>query len=152
MRFRGRAAKDRPMSIPFPSEEWANAFGEAVNQNEDYQKHGKPWTFGDVAMIVRAEPEAGVPEEAGMVLDVHEGRCRGVQYLVGEGKAKAAFEIIAPYATWKEVIEGKLDPIAAMMQGKLDLRTGHLPTMIRFVESSRALVKSAAAVPTEFPS
>lgn len=140
------------MSIPFPSEAWANAFGDAVNQNEDYQKHGKPWTFGDVAMIVRAEPEAGVPEEAGMVLDVHEGRCRGVQYLIGEGKAEAAFEIIAPYATWKEVIEGRLDPIAAMMQGKLDLRKGHLPTMIRFVESSRALVKSAAIVPTEFPS
>lgn len=140
------------MTLPFPSDAWAQAFGKAINENEAYRTHGKPWTFGDVAMIVHREPEAGIAEEAGMVLDVHEGQCRGVQYVVGEGAAHAAFEIIAPYAVWREVIEGKLDPIAAMMQGKLDLRKGHLPTMIRFVESSRALVSSAAAVATQFPS
>src|SRR5690606_40755481 len=78
------------MTLPFPSDAWAQAFGDAINQNEAYRTHGKPWTFGDVAMIVHAEPEAGIAEEAGMVLDVHEGQCRGVQYVVGEGQAHAA--------------------------------------------------------------
>ena len=86
------------MTLPFPSEAWAKAFADAINQNEAYRTHGKPWTFGDVAMIVYKEPAAGIPEEAGMVLDVHEGQCRGVQYVIGEGQAHAAFEIIAPYA------------------------------------------------------
>jgi hypothetical protein len=36
------------------------------------------------------------------------------------------------------------------MEGKLKLTKGHLPTMIRFVESSRQLVMSASRVPTEF--
>jgi len=124
------------MTLPFPSEAWAKAFADAINQNEAYRTHGKPWTFGDVAMIVYKEPAAGIPEEAGMVLDVHEGQCRGVQYVVGEGQAHAAFEIIAPYAVWKEVIEGRLDPIAAMMQGKLDLRKG------------RALASASPTIPS----
>ena len=50
----------------------------------------------------------------------------------------------------REVIEGRLDPIKGMMEGKLKLTRGHLPTMIRFVEASRQLVVSAAHVPTRF--
>jgi putative sterol carrier protein len=48
------------------------------------------------------------------------------------------------------VIEGKLDPMKAMMEGKLKLSRGDLPTIIRFVEPSRALVASARKVPTWF--
>jgi putative sterol carrier protein len=43
-----------------------------------------------------------------------------------------------------------LDPIKALMQGKLKLTKGHLPTMIRYVESSKQLLSSAQAVQTEF--
>ncbi|MGB5192532.1 MAG: hypothetical protein WBN70_06095 [Polyangiales bacterium] len=50
----------------------------------------------------------------------------------------------------REVIEGRLDPIEGMMEGKLKLARGHLPTMIRFVEPSRLVVASAAKVPTVF--
>jgi hypothetical protein len=37
-----------------------------------------------------------------------------------------------------------------MMEGKLKLARGHLPTIIRYVESSRQLVASASKVPTDF--
>ena len=87
-----------------------------------------------------------------MVLDVSEGRCHGTRY-VPEGRAgveDAPFIVVASYAAWRDVIEGRVDPIQAMMQGTLDLVKGHLPTMIRFVESSRQLVASAKSVPTEF--
>jgi hypothetical protein len=36
------------------------------------------------------------------------------------------------------------------MQGKLKLTKGHLPTMIRYVESSKQLLSSAQSVATEF--
>ena len=86
-----------------------------------------------------------------MILDVHQGECRGAEYVKGmEAVQGAAFIIVAPYERWKKVIQGELDPIKAMMEGKLKMTKGHLPTMLRFVQSSRALVTSATAVPTEF--
>ena len=60
------------------------------------------------------------------------------------------FVIVAPYERWKKVIDGELDPIKAMMEGKLKMTKGHLPTMLRFVLSSRALVTSATDVATEY--
>ena len=138
------------MTLKFPSKEWTDAFATAVNDNPAYQKHGKPWTFGAVAMVVRKDPALGIDTEAAMVLDVHEGSCRGATYGGAEITAGAPFVIYADYDRWRDVIEGRLDPIKGMMEGKLKLTVGHLPTMIRFVESSRALVKSAEVIPTEF--
>jgi putative sterol carrier protein len=57
--------------------------------------------------------------------------------------------IRAPYSRWKEVLLGRLDPVKAMLQGKLKLR-GDLPQIIRHVRAAKELVNVAAATPTEF--
>lgn len=141
------------MAYKFPSEEWTQAFAAAVNDNEIYRTHGKPWTFGSVAMVVSKDASLGIDDDTGMILDVHQGECRGATLVKGmDAVADSPFVIVAPFARWRQVIEGGLDPIKAMMEGKLKMTKGHLPTMLRFVQSSRALVSSASAVPTEFPS
>ena len=143
------------MSLAFPSEPWTHAYRDAVNANEGYRRHGKPWTFGAVAFVVKADPSIGLESDVGMVLDVHEGECRGTEYLSGDGVVEAAsasapFVVVGEYGRWRDCLEGRLDPIKSMMEGKLKLTKGHLPTMLRFVESSRQLVISAQAVDTEF--
>ena len=141
------------MAHRFPSEEWTSAYADAVNANEAYRKAGKDWTHGTVAMVVKADASIGIDDDTAMILDVEGGECRGTKYLSGMTAVEAespAFIIVAPYARWKEVINGEIDPIKAMMQGKLKLTKGHLPTMLRFVESSRQLVASAQNVATDF--
>ena len=141
------------MAHRFPSEEWTSAYADAVNANEAYRTAGKDWKHGTVAMVVKADASIGIDDDTAMILDVEGGRCRGTKYLTGMPAVEEespAFIIVAPYARWKEVINGEVDPIKAMMQGKLKLTKGHLPTMLRFVESSRQLVSSAQSVPTEF--
>jgi len=139
------------MGYKFPSVEWTAAFKDAVNANPVYREFGKPWTFGAVAMVVTADPSIGLDDDYGILMDVDQGVCRAASFTKGMASVKSApFIIVAPYARWKDVIEGRLDPIKGMMEGKLKLTQGHLPTMIRFVESSRALVTSAAKVPTDF--
>lgn len=140
------------MALPFPSPEWTQAFADAVNNNAVYREHGKPWTFGAVAMVVEKNPEVGINEDTGMILDVHQGECRSATLVHGmDAVADCPFIIVAPYERWKKVINGDLDPIKGMMEGKLKMTKGNLPTMLRFVQSSRALVTSATDVPTEFP-
>jgi len=139
------------MAHKFPSKEWTDAYKDAVNGNEAYRVAGKEWTHGAVAMVVKADRSLGIEVDTGMILDVDSGSCHGTEFVHGlEACDGAPFIILAPYAQWKEVIQGGVDPIKAMMQGRLKLTKGHLPTMLRYVESSRQLVVSASRVPTEF--
>ncbi len=139
------------MTHVFPSKEWTDAYKDAVNGNEAYRTAGAGWTHGKVAMVIKADAAVGIAEDTGMILDVGGGACHGTRFVHGmDAVAEAPFIIVAPYAMWKEVVQGKHDPIKAMMQGKLKLTKGHLPTMLKYVESSRQLVVSATRVPTRF--
>jgi putative sterol carrier protein len=97
----------------------------ALNNDRAYREVGKAWTFGAVAMIVRSDPANGVERAAGIILDVHAGECRSARFVEGtDDPADAEFVIVGSYARWKDVIEGKLDPIKGMMEGKLKLTRG----------------------------
>ena len=139
------------MSHPFPSEAWAAAYHKAVNDNPQYRTAGQDWTHGKVAFIVKADPSIDLPADMAILLDVNGGQCHGAAYMTGEAAREgAAFAVEGPYDNWKQLIVEGLDPIKALMQGRLRLTKGHLPTMIRYVESSKQLLKSAQNVPTAF--
>ncbi|MGB0678612.1 MAG: SCP2 sterol-binding domain-containing protein [Polyangiales bacterium] len=139
------------MAYAFPSADWTDAFRDAVNANARYQTAGKDWQHGAVAMIIEADAALGLETPVGMLLEVEHGHCRAARYFSGGlEEDAAAFVIEAPYSQWRAVLQGQLDPILGMMEGKLRLTRGDLPTMIRFVEASRELVKSATQVDTHF--
>ncbi len=140
------------MSYEFPSSEWVAAYADAINANDDYKRVGKDWTFGVVAMVVKAEPALGISEDQAMLLDVHQGACRGAKLVSPSdpGFVDAPFVVLADYAQWKAVIKREVDPTKALMQGKLKLTKGHMPTMVRFVNASKALVESTSRIATKF--
>lgn len=139
------------MSHQFPSEAWAAAYQHAVNDNPQYRSAGKDWTHGKVAFIVKADPSLDLPTDMAILLDVNAGQCHGTAYMSGEAAREgAAFAVEGPYDNWKQLIVEGLDPIKALMQGRLRLTKGHLPTMIRYVESSKQLLASAQRVDTAF--
>jgi putative sterol carrier protein len=135
----------------FPSAEWAAAYQIALNNNPAYRDAGRCWTFGSVAMIVLGDPTIGLLRDVGVILDVDGGHCQSARFVDGIDSSKAAqFAFVASYARWQEIIEGKLDPIKGLMEGKLKLACGDLTTIVRFVEAARQLVVSASKVPTCF--
>ena len=138
------------MAFDFPSPEWASAYKDAINSNEAYKTAGKDWTHGVVAMIVKADPALRIPEDVGLWLDVHQGACRECRLIPAAEAQAAGFVIVADYARWKSVIKKELDPIKGMMQGKLKLTKGHMPTIVKYVHASRELVESTSRVPTIF--
>ena len=139
------------MAIDFPSPEWVAAYKDAINANPEYKKAGKDWTYGVVAMVVKAEPTLGIPEDLAMCLDVHQGECRGCTLTPArEAEQTAPFVVMASYAQWKQVIKKEVDPTKALMQGKLKLTKGHMPTMVKHVNASKQLVESTSRVPTKF--
>jgi putative sterol carrier protein len=138
------------MAFLFPSPEWANAYKDALNASAAYAEAGKDWTHGVVAMIVKAEPALGLPEDLGLWLDVHGGKCNSIKLVPAAEVEAAPFIIVATYAMWKSVIKKELDPIKGMMQNRLKLTKGHMPTIVKYVKSSRELVETTSKVPTLF--
>lgn len=139
------------MGIKFPSAEWTAAFRDAINANDGYAKAGASWTHGSVAYVVEARPELGIEGDTAMLLDLHEGHCRGADLVDAETAENADFVIQAEYERWKEVLSGLVDPTMAMMQNKLRLRKGHLPTIVKYVLASKELVQSAITIDTDYP-
>jgi putative sterol carrier protein len=136
--------------LRFPSAEWCAAYKEALNANPAYKIAAREWTHGPVAYVVTADPAIGIAEDTGMWLDLHQGVCSGCRLVSREEADKAAFVIVASYARWKEVIRKELDPTKGMMQNKLKLTKGHMPTIVKFVTSNKELVESTTRVPTQF--
>lgn len=133
----------------FPTDPWFQEFILAINASDRYRAAAADWE-GDVAFQIEAEPDKGVPETVWGWLDLWRGSCRSGG-VVDERKAlESRYLISAPYSRWREVLEGDLDPIRGMMQGKLRVR-GDLPTIIRYVNAANELVHLTGTVETEFP-
>jgi hypothetical protein len=67
-----------------------------------------------------------------------------------EEAALGDFVVSAPYSTWKQVLKKELEPMRAVMQGKLKLK-GDLPTAVRYTKASLILQDLAGRVlDTEF--
>ena len=138
------------MSHLFPSPEWAAAYKDAINANPKYKDAGKDWTHGVVAMVVKADSKLGIEKDTGLWLDVDRGHCKECKIVSWDEAQAAPFVIVADYAKWKSVIKKELDPIKGMMQNKLKLTKGHMPTIVKYVTSQRELVETTSLVPTKF--
>ena len=132
----------------FASQEWFDAFVVEVNASEHYRDVALDWE-GDIAFRIMAEPDRGVPEDLWGYLDLWHGACRAGRVIGAEDGDRAAYTIAAPFSRWKDVLQGELEPIKGMMQGKLRVR-GDLPTIVRYVKAANELVRLTGEVDTVF--
>lgn len=135
----------------FPSKAWASAYQDVLNASAAYAEAGRDWTHGAVAMVVKADEALELPQNMAILLDVDSGKCRAAEYMpASEVGERANFVIEGLYDRWESLIREGGDPIKALMQGKLKMTKGHLPTIIRYVASSKALLACAQEVPASF--
>ena len=133
----------------FPTDEWFQDFIGRINASEEYAEAAANWE-GEVAFVIEAEPDRGLPEDVWATLDLWHGACRGGGVIAEEAASQAPFVIRASLSRWREVLEGDLDPVRGMVQGKLKLR-GDLPTILRYVRASSELVHLTELVDTTYP-
>jgi putative sterol carrier protein len=133
----------------FPTDAWFQALIERINASADYREAAADWE-GDIAFLVEAEPDHSMPRDVWGWLDLWHGSCRGGGVVDQERGRASAYVVGAPYSRWKDVVRGELDPIRAMMQGKLRVE-GDLPTIVRYVKAADELVRLCETVPTIFP-
>ena len=132
----------------FPSDPWFRELAVQVNASTEYREAAATWE-GDIAFVIEAEPDKGVPEDVWAILELWHGECRGAALIDEERGLSAPYVVRAPYSRWKDVLLGELEPVKAMMQGKLRLR-GDLPNIVRHVRAASELVRLTGLVDTQF--
>ena len=88
------------VSYKFGSDEWAKAFGDAINANPAY-KEAASWWEGDFIFIV--QPSGNLKEEIKMFIGLLKGVCTGA----GTLKKGQKFEALKPNATPVPFKEGE---------------------------------------------
>jgi putative sterol carrier protein len=133
--------------LPF-TPEWADRFREAINSDPRYRAESKSWKW-PLALILDAAPALGFDTAVAVDLELKGGICSAAR-IVPAAATKAPFKFRGPYAVWKRIVRGELDPVMAATRGELQFE-GSLVTLLMHVASARALVACAQQVPTRFP-
>ena len=134
------------MTLKFPSDEWIKALGQKLNDSASYERSAKNWE-GDFIFI--CEPDAANGSEAYLFLGLYHGKSTDAAMLASADERDAEFIIRAPFSAWRQVIQGKLDPIQGMMMRKLKL-TGDMKMILRYVAAAKEIVSCCALIPTDF--
>ena len=137
------AAAHRPFTA-----DWAAAFQDAIEADASYRELAAKWTW-PVALVLDAAPELGYAEPVAVELSLDRGRCHSAQ-LRARDAVTAPFILTAPYAVWKSVVRGELDPLVGVTRGKITVQ-GSLATLMMHAKSASALCACARAIPTAFP-
>ena len=132
------------------SEGWARAWCRVLNESEAYRRAGAKWK-GPIALVLDPDPARGVDEERAVRVDLDSGQCEQAR-AVTDGQLEATPTVIGGRpAAWSRVLAGDLDPLFALMSGKLQLRSGSLAELMPHAQGAKELVRSARQVPTRFP-
>jgi len=132
----------------FGTPEWLDAYVKTLNANKAYEEAAATWE-GDFLFIMSADPAACIKQEVVMWMDLWHGKCRGSQMVPNRQTKKAAFIYEGPLANWKEIIEGRLDPIKALLTRKMTL-TGDRAAVMRATRAAKELVRTAQMIKTTF--
>lgn len=134
------------MAFKFPSDAWIKELSRQLNASEAYERSAKDWE-GDFIFV--AEPDENYADTAYLFLGLYHGKSTDAAMLASETDREAEFIIRAPFSAWRQVIEGKLDPIQGMMTERLRL-SGNMMKIMRYPKAAKEIVACCAQVETAF--
>ena len=133
------------MNPIFPSSEWLNSLCEKLNQDKKYNTIAAKWE-GDICVVI--EPSGKINQTIVYYLDLWHGKCRRFAILTNTDEEKAAFILSASYDNIAQIMQGKLDPMQAMLTRKLKVK-GNMAVMMRNVPTVLDFVRCAREITNE---
>ncbi len=134
------------MAFKFSSDAWIKELSRRLNESESYERAAKDWE-GDFLFVV--EPDEEFDDTAYLYLGLYHGKSPDAAVVDSEDARETEFVIRAPYGVWRNVVEGKLDPIQGMMTKRLKL-SGNMMKVMRYPKAAQELVACCAEVPTDW--
>jgi len=132
------------------TEEWARACCQALNHSAAYRASAAAWE-GSIVLAMAPDAAHGIAAERAVFIDAHHGACRGAHVASVDELSTATYVLSAGPATWKRLLAKEIEPVAAVMQGKLRLVRGGLFALAKFAQAARDMIAAAAEVGGTFP-
>ena len=132
----------------FPSEVWVSAWIALCNADAEFQEAGVGWN-GSAGCVIRP---AGQPGTDSLYLRLTGRDGQWTDHTLEpnpEVVDGSLFVLSADYVTWRAVIEQKLNPIRAMVQGRVRV-SGQLSSVLRWHRSLLIMTQLAGRLETDF--
>jgi putative sterol carrier protein len=132
------------MALIFPSPEWLDSLKDKLNSDEHYAQVARNWE-GDLLIVV--EPHGNLKEQVIIFFNLWHGKCNKVVYDGQLEDLTPAFTLNSSYDNFVSILQGKIDPITAMLTNKLHVKGNmgymmrNIPTVLDFVRCARETTK-----------
>ncbi|HKW44334.1 MAG TPA: hypothetical protein VJN22_01675 [Candidatus Eremiobacteraceae bacterium] len=142
--------QDAPMELF--SAPWLAAWQRELNASAAYRDAAAQWEWPLILSIVdegRQRGDGGAERSA--YLDLWHGTCRDARPAGASDEESARFIISGSIAVWRQVLDGRLEVVSAIMLRRLSLDKGSVASLLGYIGAAKALVVTAAAVDTHYP-
>lgn len=123
---------------------WVHAFKAEIDASSDYKVASNHWEW-PVVLVQRADPKAGNHAPSYVFLNLWHGTCREARVGSALDADHVPIVISADRATWLELLNGKVEPLTAVMLRRISIDKGSATQLMGSVAGIRALVKAAEA-------
>lgn len=130
------------------SQDWARQWREEINSSDAYRNAAKGWN-GSLAL--RMKGPRGKGGSRGVFVDLGNGGCTDGRVASQEDLAAAQFVMSADAKVWREVLDGRFEPVLGIMTGRLKLERGKISELVPWVKAAKELVAAAGRVGGNFP-
>ena len=124
---------------------WAEALERELTGDDAYRRAAANWS-GSLLFVLQADRDRGIDAERRLFLDLDRGFPRAVRPALPGDEREARYRLDATTAVWLDVLEGEIEPAAAVMSGRLKLERGSLFSLLPHLEAARRLLACARRV------
>jgi putative sterol carrier protein len=130
---------------------WLEAWQRELNASAAYRDAAAQWEWPLILSITGEGREASDAAERSAYLDLWHGKCREARPAVQTDEESARFIISGSIAVWRQVLDGRLEVVSAIMLRRLSLDKGSVASLLGYIGAAKALVVTASAVDTHYP-
>lgn len=135
------------MAEPIFSQTWADAWARELASSASYRQAAQTWE----GSVLLETPAVGDAPAQAVFLDLWHGECREARAADSADRDRADYVLSASLPTWQRVLEGDLEPILAIMTGKIKLARGSIAKLTPYMAASKELVAAASRLDSIFP-
>jgi len=138
------------MPVLYPSDGWIKEFQKICNGDPEFKELGGHFT-GKFIFQIEAEP--GLLDKPSYLFYFPDrGEVKEAMALSSpDERADADYVIAGKYSVWKNIVQGKQEPLRALMTRKLRLVKGRQLKILKEVRLALKIMNSCLKVDAEFP-
>jgi len=138
------------MAVRYPSDAWIKQLQEVCNADPEFRKLGAHFTG---KFIFRIEAEPGVLEkDVNLFCWPDHGVVKeSAELASAEHRPDVDYIVTGSYRVWKDVVQGRQEPLRALMTRKLKLIKGKQLKLLKEVKLALKLINACKQVDATFP-